>query len=156
MRERKYKPRQYVDYYRYIASPEWEARKAEYKRKAFKRPGSKCKLCSGNKVALSIHHKTYARLGDELHSDLMAVCDPCHKLIHALQKVGDDPKNRLPGKIKKARQAWWSKASSENLWYLRWKDPAMFAALANNFFLSRFNLDENYKRIKQPKPALTP
>ena len=27
---------------------------------------------------LSVHHKSYARLGEELDTDLMALCEPCH------------------------------------------------------------------------------
>lgn len=29
-----------------------------------------------------LHHRTYDRLGHELHGDLLNLCDTCHDLVH--------------------------------------------------------------------------
>ena len=41
-----------------------------------------CEACRKSGLRLSVHHRTYKRLGKERLMDLMAVCDECHKEIH--------------------------------------------------------------------------
>lgn len=48
-----------------------------------KRNGRKC----GSRHKLEVHHKTYERFGRELLSDLVCLCEDCHKAVHAAQKA---------------------------------------------------------------------
>jgi phage terminase large subunit GpA-like protein len=72
-----------MNYHEYIHSEAWRARAAEMIRKA----GYRCHQC-GNIGKLQCHHFSYARLGAELDSDLLVVCEKCHKKIHNLK--GDE------------------------------------------------------------------
>lgn len=67
------------DYYTYIKSQEWKdvasaARiRAEYR----------CQICYET-GKLSVHHRTYIRLGRERDTDLTVLCSRCHKLFHKI------------------------------------------------------------------------
>jgi len=64
-------------YYEYLKSPEWNK-----KRKAkIKEAGGRCQLCN-TKGKLSVHHRTYDRVYNEILTDLIALCDNCHKKFH--------------------------------------------------------------------------
>jgi hypothetical protein len=68
-----------VDYYEYIASPEWHA-KAEA---AKARVGYRCQLCNSGRddgAVLDAHHRTYERLGHERPEDITVLCHECHEL----------------------------------------------------------------------------
>ena len=68
-----------VDYYTYIASPEWHA-KAEA---AKKRVGYRCQVCNIGRdegAILDAHHRTYERLGHERPEDITVLCRDCHEL----------------------------------------------------------------------------
>lgn len=47
-----------------------------------------CQRCGYNQltapveIPLDVHHLTYGRLGDELDSDLIVLCRPCHEKEH--------------------------------------------------------------------------
>lgn len=41
-----------------------------------------CGACLRTDVSLSLHHRTYKRLGKERLGDLIAVCAECHRLMH--------------------------------------------------------------------------
>jgi hypothetical protein len=41
----------------------------------------KCEYC-GLREIRALHHRTYAREGQELMSDVMCVCWTCHRVIH--------------------------------------------------------------------------
>lgn len=43
--------------------------------------GYKCSKC-GIRQKLHVHHLNYDRLGNELQSDLMVVCNNCHNWFH--------------------------------------------------------------------------
>jgi len=66
-----------VDYEQYIHSEEWD-RKRQW---ALTYWGYKCATCftSNN---LEVHHRTYERLGHELITDLIVLCDDCHGKFH--------------------------------------------------------------------------
>lgn len=66
-----------VDYRAYLKSPEWRSKRA----KVLDRAGGWCERCRTRR-ALHIHHKTYARLGDEKLTDLEALCAGCHVREH--------------------------------------------------------------------------
>jgi hypothetical protein len=71
-----------VDYYEYIASPEWKA-KAEA---AKKRAGYRCQVCNHGRdegAILDAHHRTYKRLGHEKPEDITVLCRDCHELYEA-------------------------------------------------------------------------
>jgi hypothetical protein len=71
-----------VDYYAYIASPEWK-RKADA---AKERAGHRCQVCNAGRddgVKLEAHHRTYARLGHEKPEDITVLCNECHELYEA-------------------------------------------------------------------------
>ena len=67
-------------YEAYIASKEWAAKRREY----WQQYGRTCKVVDcGSTSDLEVHHHTYARLGDELLTDLVGVCRAHHEEIHA-------------------------------------------------------------------------
>lgn len=68
--ERKYKD--------YLQSHEWKM-KAQQKRN---QEGNRCQLCNANKTMLHVHHRTYQNLYNEEMSDLVVLCDKCHKKFH--------------------------------------------------------------------------
>jgi 5-methylcytosine-specific restriction endonuclease McrA len=61
----------------YQRIPEWGARR----NRVLIRAGYRCELC-GSRGLIDVHHKTYERYGDELLSDLIALCRPCHQKFH--------------------------------------------------------------------------
>lgn len=64
------------DYYAYMRSPEWFARRESF----FSTHPRKCTVCPRNR-RIDLHHLTYDRLGEELDSDLMPLCKVHHELI---------------------------------------------------------------------------
>jgi 5-methylcytosine-specific restriction endonuclease McrA len=64
-------------YHRHMASEEW----ADLRRRVFARCKGLCEGC-GERRAVQVHHLTYARLGDEMLFDLVAMCMTCHEKIH--------------------------------------------------------------------------
>lgn len=63
-------------YREYLKSEEWAVRRAV----VMKRDRNKCRDCNGD--AHDVHHLTYERIFEELSSDLVALCRPCHELRH--------------------------------------------------------------------------
>lgn len=66
-----------VTYEQYLLTPEWAELAQETKRLA----GFRCQVCNSD-GELHAHHRTYRRLGHELQSDLVCLCDSCHALFH--------------------------------------------------------------------------
>lgn len=70
-----------VDYQEYLQSPAWK----------FKREcvlafwDHSCALCSSPE-RVEVHHRTYERLGRELLTDLIVLCEKCHEEHH--EKLG--------------------------------------------------------------------
>ena len=64
--------RQSEEYRRYMASPVWHERR----KIILARDGHRCQRCGA--IATDVHHKTYARLGNEDKEDLVSLCRPCH------------------------------------------------------------------------------
>lgn len=70
-------------YARYLRTPAWQNRAADCKRRA----GYRCECVvngvrCGSRFRLHAHHKTYARLGNELPEDLECRCRACHRREH--------------------------------------------------------------------------
>lgn len=78
-RHRHYRP---ASYETYIGSKRWRKKRA----KALAHHGRVCVSC-GATHRLRVHHKTYARLGNELMDDLQVLCVDCHANEHE----GDKP-----------------------------------------------------------------
>jgi hypothetical protein len=66
-------------YIEYINSNEWKSKR----QKLFEKRGRFCEKCASMK-RLQLHHLTYKRLGNELETDLMILCNSCHKKEHNL------------------------------------------------------------------------
>lgn len=66
-----------VNYYQYLASKEWWARREL----VMKRAGGICEGC-GTARAVDVHHMTYQHLGAEFLWELRAVCRACHARFH--------------------------------------------------------------------------
>ena len=76
-----------IDYQAYMGSEEWRKR-ADRVLIFWK---NACAICSTTKC-LHVHHRTYERLGDELLTDLLPLCENCHKLFH--EKLGRSMKTQ--------------------------------------------------------------
>lgn len=61
-----------IKYMQYIRSPEWRARS----RHCLARANDRCQICGG--AASQAHHSSYIHFGNELDSELIAVCGYCH------------------------------------------------------------------------------
>lgn len=70
----------YESYNQYLHSEHWIFFSDAIRR-------NKC-FCCGSVTNLAIHHTTYERLGSELPTDVITVCNGCHKSIHNLVKKG--------------------------------------------------------------------
>jgi 5-methylcytosine-specific restriction endonuclease McrA len=53
------------------------------------RAGHTCEKC-GQRRATEVHHLTYIRVFQELPSDLVTLCKPCHAEIHWRQPANDN------------------------------------------------------------------
>jgi len=73
-------------YEEYIKSDKWKTIAEETKRLA----GYKCQVCNSADKTLYAHHRTYARQGSELQSDLICLCEDCHKLFHDYKNKDND------------------------------------------------------------------
>lgn len=71
------KPQDATPYQLYLRSPEWRERR----KRAIERADGACQLCA-SKERLNVHHRTYARLGNEGDSDLTVLCRRCHARFH--------------------------------------------------------------------------
>lgn len=86
-REARLRPMGFASYDAYINSPEWKALRDAY----WRDPDTPktCAVCGACEPPLILHHKTYERVGAERFDDLAPVGQPCHVLIHELEKRGE-------------------------------------------------------------------
>jgi len=62
----------------YLGTPQWKARRME----VLELQRYRCADC-GSRARLQVHHcRGYANVGDELPSDLVGVCEKCHRRRH--------------------------------------------------------------------------
>lgn len=66
-----------MPYSEYLKTDHWKSISLETK----KRANYKCQLC-GKKGLLHVHHNDYTRRGEEIPSDLIALCKTCHAGFH--------------------------------------------------------------------------
>lgn len=71
----------YKDYNDYLNSQQWITRKSSFRKKN----KEKCFICDGYDNECNLHHLTYERLGKELNSDLIWLCDFHHNEIHNIK-----------------------------------------------------------------------
>ena len=72
-------------YTAYIRSPAWRRKREQYW--ASKMPKD-CYVCGTHRVpGFHLPHRTYKNLGNERLMDLTPVCEPCHSLIHRVQRA---------------------------------------------------------------------
>lgn len=64
-------------YYDYLQSEHWKKTAEETK----KRADYRCQVCY-SPDNLDTHHRTYARLGHELPTDVICLCHDCHEIFH--------------------------------------------------------------------------
>lgn len=69
-------------YVKYLKSPQWEAKREHW----FSVYGRWCRACGRRDGALPLHHLTYANLGREPLSDLVALCQKCHSDVEKLHR----------------------------------------------------------------------
>jgi hypothetical protein len=67
-----------TEYHKYLASRDWAKLKNQVKNRSL---GS-CERCRDGEHS-STHHLTYERVGHENLSDLIGVCENCHKFLSA-------------------------------------------------------------------------
>lgn len=65
------------DHNEYLATAEWQRRRTE----VIRRERGRCERCHAD--ANQVHHKTYARWGEEPLDDLELLCRQCHDRHHA-------------------------------------------------------------------------
>jgi len=70
------------EYIAYLNTPQWQL----LRRLKIEEAKGRCEVCMG-KENLQVHHRTYERLFRESLSDLTVLCDACHELYHANDKV---------------------------------------------------------------------
>jgi 5-methylcytosine-specific restriction endonuclease McrA len=58
----------------YLLSPEWKSKRE----KVLVFWGHRCALCN-SPIRVEVHHRTYDRMGQELMTDLIPLCDKCHE-----------------------------------------------------------------------------
>ena len=66
-----------MPYEEYLKTPEW----AQKREQALERDGYCCRVCNSGKN-LNVHHRTYARRGNEDLNDLTTLCQSCHEYFH--------------------------------------------------------------------------
>ncbi|NEZ63013.1 HNH endonuclease [Leptolyngbyaceae cyanobacterium CCMR0082] len=78
-----------MPYTTYLKTFHWQMKRRE----AFKSAGRSCQICNcrHHPGGLTVHHRTYERVGEELPEDLIVMCRDCHDLFHGrLAKKGAD------------------------------------------------------------------
>lgn len=69
----------FIDYPAYLDSEEWQ----RLRRRVLERDGHRCTGC-GSEDALQAHHFTYKRISRERLTDLVTLCEGCHKARHGV------------------------------------------------------------------------
>jgi hypothetical protein len=74
-----------LDYQLYLKSEHWRSRRLL----ALETAKHRCQLCNSTK-RLDVHHRTYARLGNEAPEDLTVLCRRCHMMFHDNARLATD------------------------------------------------------------------
>ena len=73
---------QFMSYPEYILTPGWKATRAA----AIAR-SPRCALCPREEPPFEVHHRDYARLGEEVLEDLTVLCPLCHQIYELGRQV---------------------------------------------------------------------
>ena len=68
------------EYREYLQSKHWR----EIRETKLEECGYHCQINADHTEDLNVHHNYYGRLGEEEMSDLVVICEDCHKTIHDL------------------------------------------------------------------------
>jgi hypothetical protein len=82
----------------YLRSPLWRLRRRLW----ILRAGGRCERCR-SRHRLTIHHRTYARLGHERRTDVTVLCWDCHRHHHAEHRRSLSCPH---GQTRSTRRAW--------------------------------------------------
>jgi hypothetical protein len=74
-----------LPYQEYLKTDHWQ----KERKGALKRAAYACQVCKRANVQLEVHHNTYERLGEELESDLLVLCEQCHGLFSERGKLAE-------------------------------------------------------------------
>ncbi len=78
-----------TEYADYMRSPAWWARRRLWWQHHTARTGTPTMCCPGGcgttlTIDDDMHHRSYDRLGEEAHEDLIPLCRPCHDALHIM------------------------------------------------------------------------
>lgn len=116
-----------IDHRLYTGSPIWRAKRIPI----LERANGNCERCGNPSKRLQVHHKTYVRWGgDELLTDLEALCARCHMAHHGIGKAKKIKMGPRPPKgfsrIRKRLER--QKKKGTGVWS-NWKKDAMAATM---------------------------
>lgn len=123
-------------YVMYLTSPEWLIKKHDVRR----RSGGICENCK-QAPAQECHHLNYDRLGDELLTDLMDVCKPCHEILDRKRKLNNP---RVQARLMLERAAQLREHIKQ---HKEWEDKSIVG------FGSEYCYDDNYVGVVRRKPG---
>jgi hypothetical protein len=70
-------------YAKYLHSEHW----LSFRLGIIAQRGPACEVCGNKQERPALHHLSYARVGAELESDVVIVCDGCHRSYHDLPSL---------------------------------------------------------------------
>lgn len=73
-----------MPYRQYLQTEHWQ----NVRNSALKRARFKCQVCCSEQ-RLQVHHRTYARRGEELPEDLTVLCSKCHGVFHETSELAE-------------------------------------------------------------------
>lgn len=82
-----------IEYRKYLQSEHWKL----FRLSILAKRGVACEQCGSRHGRPDLHHKTYARLGAELESDVEILCRICHQSRHRKPRPTIQPKGSLVG-----------------------------------------------------------
>ena len=74
-------PNSKVFYHAYLKTNKWN----RIRKKVLARADYTCEGCGEKDLKLQVHHKTYDHVFNEFMFDLLALCEYCHKRVHAFE-----------------------------------------------------------------------
>jgi 5-methylcytosine-specific restriction endonuclease McrA len=74
------------EYQTYLRSEHWQT----MRRLALEYAENSCQLCC-SPSPLHVHHRSYERLGREKLSDLIVLCEGCHRRFHDVMQKPESP-----------------------------------------------------------------
>lgn len=89
-----------VEYSEYIKTEAWRQRAEAAKARA----GQRCQICNraAPRVTLTVHHRTFERLGEEQPEDLTVLCRSCYELYDKNRRMPNPPPSQPAAPTAKA------------------------------------------------------